>query len=127
MFSIGFCLDTRSQWIVKVNRIPFIQMNRFLTHCYRVLAWFRQPRNRECPFNKELKLIFLNLAMTTNSILAKGVQKVNCKRTSATRVRYQSILSDLNLIAIRSSFCTTNNFHFKSWKWQHDFSFRHMF
>ena len=35
---IGSCLNTGSQWIVKVNKASCIKMERLFTHCYRVLA-----------------------------------------------------------------------------------------
>ena len=35
---IGSCLNTGSQWIVKVNKASCIKMERLFTHCYRVLV-----------------------------------------------------------------------------------------
>ena len=32
------CLNTGSQWIVKVHKVSFIVVKRLFTHCYRVLA-----------------------------------------------------------------------------------------
>ena len=30
---VGSCLNAGSQWIIKINRVPFITMNRLFTHC----------------------------------------------------------------------------------------------
>ena len=44
---IGSCLNIASHWIVKVNRVPVIQMNRLFTHCnvLYLLSLAHEPAN----------------------------------------------------------------------------------